>query len=50
MNDLYNQLYQVMCKDCPNAWKCHNLCEECDEFQEELERLEKGENECQDKD
>ena len=41
MDDLYEQLYQVMCKDCPGAHRCHNLCEECDEFQDELERLEK---------
>ena len=41
MNDLYEQVYQYMCKDCENAYKYHNRCEECDEFQEELERLEK---------
>lgn len=50
MNDLYDQLYQIMCRDCPNAHRCHNRCEECDEFQDELERLEKGDIECQDKD
>ena len=44
MSDLYDKLYQAMCKDCPSAHRCHNLCEECDEFQEELERLE-NENE-----
>lgn len=45
MNDfdkLYDKLYQIMCKDCPGAVHCHNVCEECDEFQEELERLEQG--------
>lgn len=44
MNDLYDQLYQIMCKDCPNAWVCHNNCEECEAFQDELARLE-SENE-----
>ena len=37
MNDLYDKLYQAMCSNCPNAWKCHARCEECDDFQEELE-------------
>lgn len=50
MNDLYEKLYWQMCRSCPNAWKCHEQCEECDDFQEELERLEKGESECQDND
>lgn len=52
MNDLYEQVYQYMCKDCPSAHRCHNLCEECDEFQDELMRLEneEGDNKCQDKD
>ena len=50
MNDLYDKLYEIMCKDCPSAHRCHNLCEECDEFQDELDKMEKGDSECQDKD
>ena len=50
MNDLYDKLYEIMCKDCPSAHRCHNLCEECDEFQDELNKMEKGDSECQDKD
>lgn len=41
--DLEYQLYKAMCSSCPNARKCHEECEPCDEFQDELERLEKGE-------
>lgn len=45
MNDLYDKLYEIMCKDCANAYRCHNRCEECEEFQEELEKLEKEKEE-----
>ena len=41
MNDIYYELYKRMCASCPNARKCHEECVECDEYQDELERLEK---------
>ena len=33
-------VYDKMCMSCPNAKKCHEKCESCDEFYEEVERLE----------
>ena len=33
-------VYDKMCMRCPNAKKCHEECESCDEFYEEVERLE----------
>ena len=44
MNDIYYELYKIMCASCPNAKKCHEECVECDEYQDELERLEKENN------
>lgn len=31
------KLYEQMCSDCENAHRCHNRCENCDEFEEELQ-------------
>ena len=28
------QAYELMCMDCPNAKRCHEECEVCDEFLE----------------
>ena len=33
-------VYDKMCMYCPNAKKCHEECESCDEFYEEVDRLE----------
>ena len=41
--DLAMELYWHMCRECPNARKCHEECETCDEYEEELEKLERGE-------
>lgn len=37
--DLEYELYKRMCGSCPNAKRCHEECENCDEYEEELERL-----------
>ena len=39
--DLIYQLYRLMCSECPNARKCHEECGSCEEYEEELERLER---------
>lgn len=31
--------YEKMCFACPNAKKCHEECENCDDFENEVERL-----------
>lgn len=31
-----DNLYWEMCRCCPNAKKCHEECENCDEFENEL--------------
>lgn len=30
-------IYARMCKSCPNAKKCHEECETCEEYEEEVE-------------
>ena len=40
--DIEYKLYKMMCSDCPNAKKCHEECDTCEEYDEELESL-KGE-------
>jgi len=42
--DIEMMVYQMLCKDCPNARRCHELCETCDEYEENLEELSKKEN------
>lgn len=37
MDDLEMRIYQLMCKDCPSAYLCHENCTTCDEYEEELE-------------
>ena len=32
------ELYYSMCRDCPNAKECHDSCESCEEYEEELEK------------
>lgn len=44
MKDLYEQIYEKMCLNCPNAKYCHERCDECYEFQKELERKEENEH------
>ena len=39
--DLAYQLYRLMCSECPNARKCHEECETCEEYNEEMKRLER---------
>lgn len=33
------KLYQLMCAGCEREHYCHNACETCDEYEEELARL-----------
>lgn len=35
--DIEYEVYWRMCRNCENAHYCHNACETCDEFAEELE-------------
>lgn len=37
--DIEMMVYQMMCKDCPNARYCHEACENCEEYEEEIKRL-----------
>ena len=37
-NQCRETVYRNMCRCCPNAKHCHDYCEECDEFNEELEK------------
>lgn len=39
--DLEYQLYRLMCGSCPNAKKCHEECETCEEYDDELARIKK---------
>lgn len=34
--ELFELLYEQLCQSCPNAKKCHDECENCDEFNERL--------------
>ena len=38
--DIEMKLYQQMCSNCPYAKECHENCENCEEFERELERVE----------
>jgi len=40
MKDLYLLLYEKMCWGCMYKKSCHESCENCDDFLEELEKLE----------
>lgn len=37
-NKVREIVYKRMCSCCPYAKQCHDDCEECDEFNEELEK------------
>ena len=37
--DIEMMVYRLMCSDCPNARRCHEECENCEEYEEEVERL-----------
>lgn len=39
--DLEYQLYKRLCSHCPNAKQCHEECETCETFDEELGELTK---------
>ena len=39
LDDLEFLLYQRMCHQCPNARKCHDDCDYCDEFLQSLDAL-----------
>lgn len=30
------KVYQMLCANCPSAWKCHEGCCSCDEFEDTL--------------
>lgn len=34
----YEELYEKMCRACPYAKKCHEECEECEQFTTILEK------------
>lgn len=36
--ELEQAIYQKLCSHCPNAKYCHEECENCDEYNETLER------------
>ena len=36
--DFEEELYRRMCRACPNQRMCHDDCEYCDEYLEELEK------------
>jgi len=33
-------VYRYMCADCPSARRCHESCETCEEYEDEIQRLE----------
>lgn len=37
--DIEWEVYQIMCRGCEREHYCHNACENCEEYEEELERL-----------
>ena len=38
VNELEMALNCEMCRACPNSCKCHEECENCEEFEEELDK------------
>ena len=32
-------VYERMCADCEEAHRCHNLCENCDEYEDRVNHL-----------
>lgn len=36
--DIEFEVYQEMCAGCENEHYCHNACENCDEYVDEVER------------
>ena len=32
-------VYEMMCANCEKAHYCHNVCENCDEYEDEVNRL-----------
>ena len=38
--DLEMKIYQMLCSNCPNARKCHEQCETCEEYDEEIRKVE----------
>ena len=41
-------VYQYMCVDCEHEHYCHNACENCEEYEDELDRLYKERIDCND--
>lgn len=41
-NQAYEALYDLKCRDCPTAVKCHEDCMNCEEFDAELQELEEA--------
>lgn len=37
--DIEWEVYQLMCANCENAHYCHNACENCEEYDDEVNRL-----------
>lgn len=37
--DKLQELYERFCVGCPSAKKCHETCENCEEFEEELQKI-----------
>ena len=34
-----DKVYELMCEGCEHAHYCHNACENCDEYEDEVQRL-----------
>lgn len=44
--DIEYEVYLSMCYGCENEHYCHNACENCDEYQDEIDRLYEEEKKC----
>lgn len=38
LKDIEMTLYMEMCRACPNSRKCHEECENCEDYDNELEK------------
>lgn len=43
--DKLQELYERLCSGCPSARVCHETCENCEEYEEELQKLEEQKKE-----
>jgi len=39
MINIEDYVYEMMCMDCEHSYYCHINCENCDEYEDEVERL-----------